>query len=362
MTAARFMKMAILSLIVLPVLAIAGEKFKPETALTVDASGNAILAHPWRDFGSKVGIGGNLGFEIRPISLFSIGVEAAGRDYCDNHSWHVFTADVTGKLFPLGRTAKGEAYIEAGVGLIVPHNNDVDSNGKSAHVIGALGYRFFCPSSQSRFFDLSAVYDGYSPRKEPLSTLGVRVGLGWLFGSNRQAAHAGKPTVQATPEPPKVSTKEAVKAVAPAASKAVSAANAKLDKQAEEMGKVADVKRSSEGIEVNMKSDILFAPGKAELKPEAVEQINKVGDILAKYPNEKIEIIGYADSKGTDAVNKTVSEKRANAVKDALLARKVPAGSLTAVGKGSADPIGDNKTAEGRAKNRRVELKITSQK
>jgi outer membrane protein OmpA-like peptidoglycan-associated protein len=262
----------------------------------------------------------------------------------------------------LGRTAKGEAYIEAGAGLIVPHNNDVDSNGKNAHVIGALGYRFFCPSSQSRFFDLSAVYDGYSPRKEPLSTLGVRVGLGWIFGSNRQAANAGKPAVQATPEPPKVSTKEAVKAVSPATSKAVSVANAKLDKQAEEIGKVADVKRSAEGIEVNMKSDILFAPGKAELKPEAVEQINKVGDILAKYPNEKIEITGYADSKGSDAVNKTVSEKRANAVKDALLARKVSAGSLTAVGKGSADPIGDNKTAEGRAKNRRVELKITSQK
>jgi len=128
------------------------------------------------------------------------------------------------------------------------------------------------------------------------------------------------------------------------------------------MGKVADVKRSAEGIEVNMKSDILFAPGKSELKPEAVEQISKVGDILAKYPNEKIEITGYADSKGSDAVNKVVSENRAKAVKAALLARKVPAGSMTAVGMGSANPIGDNKTAEGRAKNRRVELKITSQK
>jgi hypothetical protein len=126
-------------------------------------------------------------------------------------------------------------------------------------------------------------------------------------------------------------------------------------------GKVMDVKRSAEGIEVNMKSDVLFARGKAELKRGAIEQINKFGDILVKYSTEKIEIIGYADSTGSDAINKPLSEKRANAVKNALLARKVSADNITAVGMGSANPIGDNATEEGRAKNRRVEMKLTAQ-
>ncbi len=131
-----------------------------------------------------------------------------------------------------------------------------------------------------------------------------------------------------------------------------------LDKQAKELEEVAETKRTENGVIVNMKSEILFDTGSAVLKPEAIAQIAKVGDILAKYSDDRIRVEGHTDSTGTRTQNEELSTRRADAVKRVLLGRGVQDKQITALGMGSTSPIADNHTTPGRAKNRRVELHI----
>jgi outer membrane protein OmpA-like peptidoglycan-associated protein len=131
-----------------------------------------------------------------------------------------------------------------------------------------------------------------------------------------------------------------------------------LDKQAKELEQVAETKRTENGVLVSMKSDILFDTGSAVLKPEAIEQIEKVGDILAKYSDDRVRIEGHADSTGSKKTNEELSLRRADAVKRVLEGRGVQEKQTTALGMGSTQPVADNGTSAGRAKNRRVELHI----
>ena len=133
-----------------------------------------------------------------------------------------------------------------------------------------------------------------------------------------------------------------------------------LDKQHKELEKVAEAKRTENGILVNMKNDILFDTSSAELKDEAVTQITQVGDILAKYADNRIRIEGHTDSSGSDSLNETLSRKRADSVRTVLVSAAC-ARAITVVGNGETKPIADNATKEGRAKNRRVEVHIDAE-
>jgi len=131
-----------------------------------------------------------------------------------------------------------------------------------------------------------------------------------------------------------------------------------LDKQAKELEEVAETKRTENGVLVKMKSEILFDTGSAVLKDEAITQIEKVGEILAKYSDDRIRVEGHTDSTGTAAKNEELSLRRADAVKRVLVGRGVKETQITALGMGEAKPVQDNKTPAGRAANRRVELHI----
>ncbi len=131
-----------------------------------------------------------------------------------------------------------------------------------------------------------------------------------------------------------------------------------LDKQAKELEEVAETKRTENGVLVRMKSEILFDSGSAVLKPGAIAQIEKVGDILARYSDDRIRVEGHTDSVGSAASNEALSLRRADSVKRVLLGRGVKEGQITALGMGATQPVGDNRTAAGRAANRRVELHI----
>ena len=133
----------------------------------------------------------------------------------------------------------------------------------------------------------------------------------------------------------------------------------RLDKQAKELEKVAETKRTENGIISKLKSDILFDTGKSDLKPTASSNISQMAGILKKYPENIITVKGYTDNTGSAAVNEKLSQERANAVKNQLVSGGVPANTVTIVGMGPANPISDNKTKEGRAQNRRVEVEIT---
>ena len=101
---------------------------------------------------------------------------------------------------------------------------------------------------------------------------------------------------------------------------------------------------------------ITFETGKADLKPESVIEINRVAKLMQEHPELEFEVQGHCDNTGTDAVNDPLSQQRAEAIVNALVKQGIAQSRLTAVGKGSHSPIAPNDTAEGRAKNRRVEF------
>jgi outer membrane protein OmpA-like peptidoglycan-associated protein len=132
-----------------------------------------------------------------------------------------------------------------------------------------------------------------------------------------------------------------------------------LDKQAQQLKKVADTKRTEDGILVNLKNDLLFDTASAVLKPEAQTQLTQLGKILAQYSKDKIVVAGFTDNSGTQKFNELLSQQRAQSVAEVLRQQGVKSNQLDIEGKGSLQPVASNKTATGRAKNRRVELKIS---
>ena len=101
---------------------------------------------------------------------------------------------------------------------------------------------------------------------------------------------------------------------------------------------------------------ITFDVGKATIKPESMGEINRIVQLMNENPTLKFSVEGHTDSTGNAASNQTLSEKRSQAIVDKLVELGIAKDRLTAVGKGQNNPIADNSTDEGRAKNRRVEF------
>lgn len=132
-----------------------------------------------------------------------------------------------------------------------------------------------------------------------------------------------------------------------------------LDKQARELAEIAETKRTENGIITNLKGDILFASGKYSLKPKAQTNIIKIGQIISKYPEDRLRVIGHTDAQGSNESNAKLSKDRARMVFNQLVQSGVPAKHIQIEGMGEMRPIASNATSEGRAKNRRVEIEIT---
>lgn len=103
---------------------------------------------------------------------------------------------------------------------------------------------------------------------------------------------------------------------------------------------------------------ITFSPGSANIEASARDTVDKIADIMRNCADVRMEIAGYTDSQGREEMNLSLSQRRAQAVLNALLTRRILTTNLTAKGYGIADPIADNKTAEGREANRRIEFHL----
>ncbi|MDB4939087.1 MAG: outer membrane protein [Labilithrix sp.] len=146
------------------------------------------------------------------------------------------------------------------------------------------------------------------------------------------------------------------KAAREAAEKAAALAMADLQR-------LASVKQESRGMVITLSGGVLFASNESTLLPAAVIKLNEVADALIKgNPDANITVEGHTDSQGQRQYNMDLGQKRAEAVKAQLVARGVAADRITAVGVGPDRPIADNKSAEGRANNRRVEIIVQPQK
>jgi outer membrane protein OmpA-like peptidoglycan-associated protein len=131
-------------------------------------------------------------------------------------------------------------------------------------------------------------------------------------------------------------------------------------KLSEQLNKILQTRDSARGLIVSM-SDVLFDSGKYSLKPGAREKLAKVAGILLAYPGLNIEVGGYTDNVGGDAMNQTLSENRAGSVRDYLVREGVSTNSVSSRGFGNTLPVASNDNSAGRQQNRRVELLVSGE-
>ena len=129
---------------------------------------------------------------------------------------------------------------------------------------------------------------------------------------------------------------------------------------ATQLNVILQTRDTARGLIVNM-SDVVFDTGKSTLKPGAREKLAKISGILVAHPGLKLEVEGHTDSVGSAESNQTLSENRANAVRDYLVAQGVSSATITAHGFGEERPVASNDTDSGRQLNRRVELVVSGE-
>ncbi len=134
------------------------------------------------------------------------------------------------------------------------------------------------------------------------------------------------------------------------------AAEQKAREAMDALGKSLATKTDERGTVITLSGGVLFVTNQATLLPGAQAQLNLVADALKTQAEHHFVVGGHTDDQGTDRINDDLSQRRANAVRDYLVVHGVSANAITAQGFGSHQPIGDNKTIEGRAMNRRVEI------
>jgi outer membrane protein OmpA-like peptidoglycan-associated protein len=131
-------------------------------------------------------------------------------------------------------------------------------------------------------------------------------------------------------------------------------------KLSEQLNSILQTRDTARGLIVSM-SDVLFDTGKYSLKPGAREKLAKVAGILLAYPGLNIEVGGYTDNVGGDAMNQTLSVNRAGSVRDYLVQQGVASNSVSARGFGNSLPVATNENSAGRQQNRRVELLVSGE-
>ncbi len=143
---------------------------------------------------------------------------------------------------------------------------------------------------------------------------------------------------------------------APAAPVAAPAAPAPVAAPAAPAAPVVPVAPATE--KVSFAADAFFDFDKSVLKPEGKAKLDDLADKVKGITLEVIIAVGHTDSVGTDAYNQKLSERRSEAVKSYLVGKGIEASRVYVEGKGEKQPVADNKSAEGRAKNRRVEIEV----
>ena len=134
---------------------------------------------------------------------------------------------------------------------------------------------------------------------------------------------------------------------------------AEADELARQLAEL-QAKSTERGMVVTM-GNVLFEYDKADINPGGMRVIDKLAAFLEKYPERTIQIEGHTDSRGSDAYNQRLSERRAEAVKRALLYQGIQESRMSAIGYGEAFPIATNETSSGRQQNRRVEIVISDE-
>nr|WP_246605838.1 OmpA family protein [Sphingobium xanthum] len=123
-------------------------------------------------------------------------------------------------------------------------------------------------------------------------------------------------------------------------------------------GTGVDVVRQGDELLLRMPSGITFATNQSAIQPQFQSTLDQVAQTLSEYPKTAIDVLGHTDSDGTEAYNQTLSERRAQSVAGYLSSHGVASVRMATMGYGETRPIASNETIDGKAQNRRVEIKI----
>jgi len=123
----------------------------------------------------------------------------------------------------------------------------------------------------------------------------------------------------------------------------------------EQFNRILETRDTPRGLVVTM-ADVLFDTGKYDLRPAAREKLARLSGIVLAHPGLILQVEGHTDSTGSDELNQKLSERRASTTRDYLIKQGLAEGNVTAMGFGKTMPVADNSTADGRQKNRRVEI------
>lgn len=122
-------------------------------------------------------------------------------------------------------------------------------------------------------------------------------------------------------------------------------------------GTGVEVTRTADNqLKLNVPADLSFDTGRADIKPGVRQVLDRFAQGLQNEPTAHVRIVGHTDATGTDDINAPLSARRAQAVRDYLIDRGVHANRVEAVGRGATEPVASNDSADGRARNRRVEI------
>jgi outer membrane protein OmpA-like peptidoglycan-associated protein len=124
------------------------------------------------------------------------------------------------------------------------------------------------------------------------------------------------------------------------------------------LAEMASVKTEAQRTIITLSGEVLFKSKEATLLPGAQSQLDLVAEALTSQGEKRMVVEGHTDSQGKDDYNQALSQRRADAVRSYLVSRGIAADLIQAAGKGELEPVADNKSAEGRANNRRVEIEI----
>ncbi len=128
----------------------------------------------------------------------------------------------------------------------------------------------------------------------------------------------------------------------------------------DQFNRILETRDTARGLVITM-ADVLFDPGKYDLRPATSLQLAKLSGIILAHPGLNLAIEGYTDSTGSDEFNQKLSDQRASTVREFLIGQGLAGESITAQGFGKAMPVANNDTAAGRQKNRRVEIIVSGE-
>jgi outer membrane protein OmpA-like peptidoglycan-associated protein len=139
-------------------------------------------------------------------------------------------------------------------------------------------------------------------------------------------------------------------------------AEKKLQDARDTLSKIAQVKDDERGMVITLQGEVLFKTNESQLKPAAMAKLDQIAETL-RGAERRITVLGHTDSQGGyGQANQTLSQNRANSVRDYLVSKGIPSDLVRAEGKGPNAPIADNGSVEGRAQNRRVEIIVEPKK